>query len=116
MKRLLLSVCLLVATPSFFAAQDPSPSAMMTRIEGPQSPDRQGLDRLTLQQVMERFHVPGVSVAVIKDFKINWAKGYGLADVESGMRVDVDTMFQAASISKPVAAMAAVRAAQDGRF
>jgi CubicO group peptidase (beta-lactamase class C family) len=116
MKRLLLSVCLIAATPGFFAAQDPSPAAMMTRIEGAQSPDRQGLDRLTLQQVMERFRVPGVSVAVIKDFKIDWAKGYGVADVESGVRVDADTMFQAASISKPVAAMAAVRAAQDGRF
>ena len=116
MKRLLLSVCLLAAIPSFFAAQESSPAAMMARIEGPQTPDRQGLDRLTLAQVMERFRVPGVSVAVIKDFKIDWAKGYGVADVESGMRVDADTMFQAASISKPVAAMAAVRAAQDGRF
>ena len=116
MKRLLVSLCLTAATPGFFAAQDPSPSAMMARIEGAQSPDRQGLDRLTLTQVMERFGVPGVSVAVIKDFKIEWAKGYGVADVESGMRVDADTMFQAASISKPVAAMAAVRAAQDGRF
>src|SRR5260221_2975586 len=116
MKRLLVSLCLLAANPSFFAAQDPSASAMMTRIEGAQSPDRQGLDRLTLAQVRERFRVPGVSVAGIKDFKIDWAKGYGVADVESGMRVDADTMFQAASISKPVAAMAAVRAAQDGRF
>jgi len=60
--------------------------------------------------------VPGVSVAVIKDFDIHWAKGYGVADVETGARVAPDTLFQAASISKPVAAMAAVRAAQDGRF
>ncbi len=59
MKRLLLSICLLAATPAFFAAQESSPAAMMARIEGAQSPDRQGLDRLTLQQVMERFHVPG---------------------------------------------------------
>ena len=117
MKRVIVFAAGLIASGSvFLAADDPSPAAMMARIEGPQSPDRQGLDRLTLQQVMERFRVPGVSVAVIKDFKIDWAKGYGLADVESGMRVDADTMFQAASISKPVAAMAAVRAAQDGRF
>lgn len=118
MKRVIVFAAAgLIASGSvFLAADDPSPAAMMARIEGPQSPDRQGLDRLTLQQVMERFRVPGVSVAVIKDFKIDWAKGYGVADVESGMRVDADTMFQAASISKPVAAMAAVRAAQDGRF
>ena len=116
MKRLIICVCVLAATPAFFAAQDTSPAAMMARIEGAQSPDRQGLDRLTLQQVMDLFHVPGVSVAVINDFKIEWAMGYGLADVSSGARVDADTLFQAASISKPVAAMAAVRAAQDGRL
>jgi CubicO group peptidase (beta-lactamase class C family) len=117
-KRLIVCAAAgLIASGSvFFAADDPSPAAMMTRIESAQSPDRQGLDRLTLAQVTERFRVPGVSVAVIKDFKIDWAKGYGVADVESGIRVDADTMFQAASISKPVAAMAAVRAAQDGRF
>jgi CubicO group peptidase (beta-lactamase class C family) len=116
MKRLLISICLVAAPTAFFAADDASPAAMMARIEGAQSPDRQGLDRLTLQEVMERFHVPGVSVAVIKDFKIDWAKGYGVADVATGTRVDADTLFQAASISKPVAAMAAVRTVQDGRF
>jgi CubicO group peptidase (beta-lactamase class C family) len=102
--------------PPFFAAEDSSPAAMMRRIESPQTPDHQGLDGLTVQQVMERAHVPGVSIAVIKDFEVHWAKGYGTADVESGARVDADTIFQAASISKPVAAMAAVRAAQDGKF
>ena len=115
-KRLLVFVCLIAAAPVFFAADDASPAAMMARIEGAQSPNRQGLDPLTLQQVMERFHVPGVSVAIVRDFKIDWAKGYGTADVESGMRVDADTLFQAASISKPVAAMAAMRAVQDGTF
>lgn len=116
MTRRLISIVLLAAAPAFFAADDRSPAAMMARIEAPQSPGGQTLDRLTLPQVMAEFHVPGVSVAVIKDFKIDWAKGYGVADVENGMRVDADTLFQAASISKPVAAMAAVRAAQDGRF
>src|SRR4051812_2190014 len=77
MRRLLISICLIAATPTFFAADDTSPATMQSRIEGSQSPDRQGLDRFTLQQLMEQFHVPGVSVAVIKDFKIDWAKGYG---------------------------------------
>jgi len=116
MKRLLICLGLIGATPGFFAAQDRSPAAMMARIEGPQSPDRQGLDAMTLAQVMERAHVPGVSIAVIRNFDIHWAKGYGVADVQSGSRVDADTMFQAASISKPVAAMAAMRAVQDGKF
>ena len=96
-------------------AQDDA-EAMIARIESAQSPNRQGLDALTLRQVIERFHVPGVSVAVIKDFSIHWAKGYGVADVETGRPVQVDSLFQAASISKPVTAMAALRLVQDGRF
>ena len=90
--------------------------AMIARIESAQSPNRQGLDALTLRQVMERFHVPGVSVAVIRDFSIHWAKAYGVADVETGRPVQVDSLFQAASISKPVTAMAALCLVQDGRF
>ena len=60
--------------------------------------------------------MPGVTVAVIRDFEVHWAKGYGIADVETGATVDVETMFQAASISKPVTAMAVLRAVQDGLF
>lgn len=40
---------------------------------------------------MQRFHVPGVSIAVIQDFKIHWTKAYGMADVETGRPVDVST-------------------------
>ena len=74
------------------------------------------LDDATVQELLTRFHVPGVSVAVIKDFKIAWAKAYGIADVETGGAVTDRTMFQAASISKTIAAMASMKAVQDGRF
>src|SRR2546428_11284532 len=113
---LLLLLCNLIALTIVRAADDSAPAEMLARVENAQSPNRQGLDGYTLRQVMDRFHVPGVSVAVIKDFEIHWAKGYGVADVESGAAVETNTLFQAASISKPVAAMAVVRAVQDGRF
>ena len=93
-----------------------SAAEMMQVIEGPQQPDRQGLDPFAFDKVMDRFGVPGVSVAVIRDFQIHWAKGYGVADVETGAGVDTETLFQAASISKPVAAMAVLKAVQDGKF
>ena len=93
-----------------------SAADFQVRIEGVQHPSRQGLDVLTLEEVMERFGVPGMSVAVIRDFEVHWAKGYGIADVETGTPVDDETLFQAASISKPVTAMAALVAIQDGRF
>ena len=89
----------------------------MAVIEGAQaSAGPNGLGAMTLEELMERFGVPGVSVAVIRDFEIHWAKGYGIADVETGQTVDTETMFQAASISKPVAAMGVLRAVQDGLF
>lgn len=99
-------------------AQDPAAalSPLIAQIEAAQSPNRGGLDGFTLQEVMKKFGVPGLSIAVVKDFKIHWAKAYGVADVETGRAVDVNTAFQAASISKPVMAMAVVKLAQDGRL
>ena len=85
-------------------------------IEAAQQPDRQGHDAHTLQDLMDRCGVPGISVAVIKDYRIHWTKAYGVADVETGAKVDTDTLFQAASISKPVAAMAVLKSVEDGRF
>lgn len=99
------------------AAQAPSVGELMAAIEGAQdTPGAEGHGEKTLQALMEEFGVPGVSVAVIRDFEIHWAKGYGVADVETGAPVDTETLFQAASISKPVAAMAVMRAVQDGLF
>ena len=108
---------LTVVLPASSTAQSRSAAEYMAAIEGVQSPaDTNGLGELTIGQLMERFNVPGVSVAVIRGFEIHWAKGYGIADVETGAPVDTETMFQAASISKPVAAMGVLRAVQDGLF
>ena len=96
------------------AAAPGSAAEYIARVEGPQSPNRQGFDPLTIEQLMNRFRIPGVSIAVFKDFEIHWAKGYGVADVESKAVVDEHTAFQAASISKPVTAIAVMRAVQDG--
>jgi CubicO group peptidase (beta-lactamase class C family) len=68
-----------------------------------------------LADEMRRLHVPGVSIAVIRDGKIAWARGFGVA-WEGGPAITPDTLFQAASISKPVTAMAALRLAERGRF
>jgi CubicO group peptidase (beta-lactamase class C family) len=69
----------------------------------------------TLEERMRLYKVPGVSVAVIKDFRIDWAKGYGFADV-AGKRVTEETLFQAGSISKPVAAMGALKVVEAGKL
>ncbi len=68
----------------------------------------------TLDERMRATGVPGVSIAVFMDYEIVWAKGYGVADKSNGRRVDKNTLFQAASISKPVNALAILIAAADG--
>jgi Beta-lactamase len=47
----------------------------------------------TIQERMKFYKAPGVSVAVIQDFKIQWAKGYGLKDTETNEPVTVDTLL-----------------------
>jgi CubicO group peptidase (beta-lactamase class C family) len=101
----------LVATLVFAEQTPPSSSstAGATFAAGP-------LDSAIVAGLLKKFSVPGVSIAVSKDFRIEWARGYGIADMATGDAVTPQTMFQAASISKAVAAMVSLRAIQDGRF
>ncbi len=62
----------------------------------------------SIEERMSHYGVPGVSIAVIKNGKIEWAKAYGVMDKESRSPVTVKTLFQAASISKPVTAYGAL--------
>ncbi|GAB4034066.1 serine hydrolase domain-containing protein [Spirosoma gilvum] len=58
---------------------------------------------------MNTLSVPGVSIAVFDEGKIAWTKGYGLSDKAHTKPVDASTLFQAASISKPVTSVATFR-------
>ncbi len=63
----------------------------------------------TIESRMKFYGVPGVSIAVIKDFEIAWIKSYGIMDKDSQQPVTKETLFQAASISKPVTAYGALK-------
>lgn len=65
---------------------------------------------------MAHHGVPGVSIAVIDEGRICWAGGAGVVDRQRGTVVDEHTLFQAASMSKPVAAAAVLRAVEEGHF
>jgi CubicO group peptidase (beta-lactamase class C family) len=71
---------------------------------------------MPLAERMKFYKVPGVSVAVVNNGKIEWARGFGVKDVSTNEPVTTETLFQAGSISKPVAALAALRLVQDGKL
>jgi CubicO group peptidase (beta-lactamase class C family) len=74
----------------------------------------QPVPKVSLAERMADYKVPGVSIAVIDDFKIEWAKGYGFKEAGGTDPVTTETLFQAASISKPVAASAALHFVEQG--
>ncbi len=71
---------------------------------------------MNLAERMSHYKVPGVSVAVIEKGEIAWAKGYGVLAAHGTVPVTTETRFQAASISKPVAAMGALALVQQRRL
>ncbi|SFH80417.1 serine hydrolase [Bradyrhizobium sp. Gha] len=68
-----------------------------------------------LQDRMAAYGVPGVSIAVIHHGAIEWAQGFGVVQLGGGP-VTPETLFQAGSISKPVAAMAALHLVEQGKL
>jgi CubicO group peptidase (beta-lactamase class C family) len=67
-------------------------------------------------QLMSAGDVPGLSVALIRDARIYWARGFGFKDINTKAPVDLSTMFQAASLSKPVFAYAVLKMAERGEI
>jgi len=66
--------------------------------------------------LMREFHVPGVSIALLKNNRVAWSKGFGWADVSLQTRVDSTTAFEACSMSKPVFAYLVLKLADQGRL
>jgi len=70
----------------------------------------------TIEQRMKHYSIPGLSIAVIKDSKIVWMKSYGWMDQAEQKPVTNQSLFQAASISKPLSAYAALKLVESGKI
>jgi CubicO group peptidase (beta-lactamase class C family) len=90
------------------------------------APSRQGpTDRAELEafldeelgREMEKHHIAGAAVSVVKDGKLYFAKGYGYADLERGIPVDPErTNFRTGSIAKPFTWTAVMQLAEQGKL
>lgn len=69
-----------------------------------------------LAERMHFYKIRGLSIAVIKDYKIEWARGYGWADSLENKPVNTSTFFQAASISKSLNGLGVLKLVQDKRL
>lgn len=76
----------------------------------------QPLSQMKLVERMKYYGTPGASIAVINNYKIDWARGYGVREMGTTENVTPETLFQAASISKPVTALAVLRLVQQGKL
>lgn len=70
----------------------------------------------SIEERLRTHHTPGVSIAVIHDHRVVWAKAYGVADVSTGAPLGETTLMQAASVSKLFTAVAALRAVDAGKL
>lgn len=70
-------------------------------------------DTWTLSERMKKYNINGLSIAVIHDYQIEWARGYGYADVSENRTVTEKTLFQAASISKSLNSMGILKLVQE---
>lgn len=78
--------------------------------------DNQYGPKASLTNRMAYYHTPGVSIAVVSNFKIDWARGFGVREWEKRGSVTEATRFEAGSISKPIFAMAVMRLVQEGKL
>lgn len=120
--QLLLSGLLgLAALPAPAQSSSPPPAAVAARIRAveqgllPNVPVA-GQPGWHLLDRMRHHRVPGLSIAVVHNYRIEWAEAYGLADTTARTPVTTATLFSAGSISKFVSAVAALKLVEQGRL
>ncbi len=106
------------STTTFLTAQSTTTLKKIAQVENGLSNYHQikGEPTWTIAERMEHYGIPGMSIAVIHDYKMAWTKIYGVVNKETKEPVTENTLFQAASISKPVSAYAALSLVEDGKL
>jgi len=70
----------------------------------------------SIPSLMDQGDIPGLSIALISDGKVSWSRGFGFKNSETKEAVDDDTVFEAASLSKPVFAYAVLKLVDKGNL
>lgn len=118
MRNAICKFLLVVNLLPFYAFGQSNTETQIKRVEHGLLPPVliKGEPAFSIEERMKHWKVPGLSIAVVKDFKVEWARSYGVKDIDTKEPVTTETLFQAGSISKPVAAMVALKRVQDGKI
>src|SRR5690349_819662 len=76
----------------------------------------QDTEQVSILERMAYYKTPGLSIAVINNGELEWARGYGMIEAGQPEAVTPDTIFQVCSVSKHVAMVGALSLVQDGRL
>ena len=66
--------------------------------------------------LMQKYAIPGGAVAVMREGKLIYARGFGYADVEKKTPVQPDALFRLASVSKPITSAAIMKLVEEGKL
>ncbi|HEX7296063.1 MAG TPA: serine hydrolase [Pyrinomonadaceae bacterium] len=118
MKFFVSRLLIFVYVVSSFAIAHTPDEAQIKRVEQGLLPAVliKGDPSYSIVERMKFYKVPALSVAVIKDFKIDWARAYGVKDLQTNEPATTETLFQAGSISKSVNAMVAMKKVEQGKL
>ncbi|HKP30051.1 MAG TPA: serine hydrolase [Gemmatimonadales bacterium] len=84
-------------------------------LTGTAVPELASFDQI-IPALMLKWGIPGGAVAVVKDGRLIYARGYGYSDLETATPTAADALFRLASISKPITAAAALKLEEEGRL
>jgi CubicO group peptidase (beta-lactamase class C family) len=68
-----------------------------------------------IEALRERYHIPGLSVGIVKDKQLAWDKGFGFADVENKIVPNENTVYQIASLTKTFGAILLMQQVEAGK-
>ncbi len=107
----MLSILLIVSFCATATTASSAPDTISARAEIAAIERNANVGRL-----MKEHEVPGMSVAVVRNFRLGWAKGYGTTELGGVRPVTPRTLFLAGSISKPVTALGALALVDAGKL
>ncbi len=105
---LLILICLITCSSGCLSPNTLDLDEKISRLENSLLVNKNILDR------MDHYQVPGLSIAVMNDFKLEWTRGYGVMELGGDQPVTPDTLFQAGSVAKLITTATALHYVEAG--